>query len=195
MKDCQIYDQLCLIFNEPGLDGRYAQSSHYEGLEKKMEAVENTGFKSSPRSASMLPRSVAQTMPGQDNASSPAAVVDGNVLANGRKKRPFGTHLSPQHHMIAQERLNGMIAEAMLDMISASKLRGVARTHNNYQFSITNCIKALDEIQGIDQSLYFAALDLFDNSSQREIFLSLKGDKRLAWLQGKCKNAPPISAV
>ena len=191
IKDCLIYDQLCLIFNEPGLDGRYAQSSHYEGLEKKMEAIENTGMKSSPKSASM-----PQILPGQDNtSSSPAAAVHGNVLANGRKKRPSGMHLSPQHHAKDQERLNGIIAKAMLDMISASKLRVVSRTHENNQFSITSCIKALDEIEGIDQSLYFAALDLFDNSSQREIFLSLKCDKRLAWLQGKCQNAPAISVV
>lgn len=195
IKDCHIYDQLCLIFNEPGLDGRYAQSSHYEGLEKNMEALQNTGLKSSPRSASMLVGTVAQTMPRQDNAPSPAAGVNVNASANGRKKRPSETHLSPRHHAKDQERLNGIIAEAMLEMISASKLRVVARTQDNNQFSITNCIKALDEIRGIDQSLYFAALDLFDNSNQREIFLSLKCEKRLAWLQGKCKNASPVLVV
>lgn len=191
IKDCHIYDQLCLIFNEPGLDGRYAQSSHYEGLEKKIEGVETACLKPSPKRAS----TAAQTMPRQDSASLPATGVNMNVSANGRKRRPSETRLSPQHHAKDQERLNGILAEAMLDMISASKLRVVTRTQDNNLFSITNCIKALDEIQGIDQSLYFAALDLFDSSSQREIFLSLNCEMRLEWLQVKCKNASPISVV
>jgi len=79
------------------------------------------------------------------------------------------------------------MAEALLEMVAASKWREVAARQDEERFTITNCIEALDEIQKIDQHLYFAALDLFEDPTLRETFLSLKGDDlRLTWLQGKC---------
>ncbi|XP_051140375.1 uncharacterized protein LOC127257894 [Andrographis paniculata] len=77
------------------------------------------------------------------------------------------------------------IVDAMLEIAAASKMRAAAIMRNDERFSISKCIRVLDEMQGIDQSLYFYALDLFENSSAREIFISLKGERRLAWLQGK----------
>ena len=55
--------------------------------------------------------------------------------------------------------LNEAMVEALMDMVAASKLREVAMPKQNDRFSITNCIKALDEIEafeGIDSHLYFA---------------------------------------
>jgi hypothetical protein len=40
-------------------------------------------------------------------------------------------------------------------------------------------------MQGLDQRIYFFALDLFENPNARETFISLKNEKRLPWLQGK----------
>lgn len=72
-------------------------------------------------------------------------------------------------------------------MVAAYRLRTAVSTVSDDKFSITNCIRALDEIYGIYQQLYFSALDLFEDPSLRETFVSLKCDKiRLAWLQGKC---------
>ncbi|OMP08965.1 hypothetical protein COLO4_05955 [Corchorus olitorius] len=34
VKDCPIYEQLCTIFTDLSDDGKYAQSSHFEGLDK-----------------------------------------------------------------------------------------------------------------------------------------------------------------
>lgn len=83
------------------------------------------------------------------------------------------------------------IVEAMLEIAAASKMRANAILKNEDRFSISKCIKVLDELQGVDEQLYFLALDLFENnSSAREIFISLKGEKRLPWLQCKL-SAPP----
>ena len=85
------------------------------------------------------------------------------------------------------------MAKALSDMLAASKLRAVAMPEQDDRFNITNCIKALDEIEvteGIDSRLYFAALDLFEDLNLRETFVSLKSNKiRLTWLQGKCGSA------
>ncbi|XP_004495445.1 uncharacterized protein [Cicer arietinum] len=79
------------------------------------------------------------------------------------------------------------IVDAMLEIAAASKMRASIILKNEDRFSISKCIKVLDELQGVDERVYFHALDLFENSfSAREIFVSLKGEKRLPWLQGKC---------
>lgn len=82
--------------------------------------------------------------------------------------------------------LNGLIAKAIMEMALASKLTAQAISKCNQRFSIANSIKALDELQGINEEEYHAALDLLDNHTAREIFLSLKPDKRLPWLRTKC---------
>ncbi|XLT44285.1 hypothetical protein S245_037839 [Arachis hypogaea] len=96
-----------------------------------------------------------------------------------KKKRPSET-LIPS---LDQDGCDAM-AEALLEMVAASRLRTIVPTENDDKFSITNCIRALDEIQGIDQLLYFSALDLFEDPNLKETFISLKCDKiRLTWLQ------------
>jgi hypothetical protein len=82
------------------------------------------------------------------------------------------------------------IVDAMLEIAAASKMRAAAIMKNEDRFSISKCIKVLDEMQGVDQRIYFLALDLFENPSAREIFISLKSEKRLPWLQGKCNATP-----
>ncbi|XP_073058101.1 L10-interacting MYB domain-containing protein-like isoform X2 [Primulina eburnea] len=79
------------------------------------------------------------------------------------------------------------IAKGILEIASATKFRAEAIKKRNEEFSITDCIKALDELIGvISDQVYFGALDLFTNRNARETFLSLKVEKRSIWLQGKC---------
>ncbi|KAM7256703.1 hypothetical protein ACFE04_012444 [Oxalis oulophora] len=75
------------------------------------------------------------------------------------------------------------IVDAMLEIAAASKLRATAIMKHEDKYSISKCIKVLDETQGAEQHIYLFALDLFENPSAREIFMSLKTDKRLPWLQ------------
>ncbi|KAF8099824.1 hypothetical protein N665_0237s0075 [Sinapis alba] len=77
------------------------------------------------------------------------------------------------------------IANAIVEMAAASRLRTSALTQMRSRFSIAECIRELDGINGVAESVYFAALELFNNASARETFLSLKSDMRLAWLQWK----------
>lgn len=111
-----------------------------------------------------------------------------NNLENNKRKRSLEVNQSEQIQR-DQEILDSM-AEALLDMIAASKVKSVAMVSNKEKFSITNCVRALDEIVGIGESLYFAALDLFDDPCLRETFISLESsERRYLWLQGKCCHA------
>nr|DAD47043.1 TPA_asm: hypothetical protein HUJ06_016980 [Nelumbo nucifera] len=183
IKDCPIYEQLCTIFSEKGADGRYAQSSHYGESHKETTGMETPATASCPKSANTPFNPSRPSMFAQHDSSSPSRPD----TLDGRKKRRSETQSGQGLRMRNCDGTTGdAIAEAMLEMAAASKLRAVAMTQANDQFSISGCIKALDEMQGVDQNIYFAALDLFENPNLRETFVSLKNEKRLAWLQGKC---------
>ncbi|CAH2064402.1 unnamed protein product [Thlaspi arvense] len=85
------------------------------------------------------------------------------------------------------------IANAIFEMADASKLRTIVFTQLTSRFSLAECIRELDQIHGLAENVYFAALDFFNNPSARETFLSLKPDMRLAWLQWKCNAASRTS--
>ncbi|KAG8641497.1 hypothetical protein MANES_13G154501v8, partial [Manihot esculenta] len=76
--------------------------------------------------------------------------------------------------------------DAMLEIAAASKMRAAAIMKIEDCFSISRCIKVLDELQGVNQRIYFFALALFENPNSRETIISLKKERRLPWLQGKC---------
>ncbi|KAE8695122.1 3-isopropylmalate dehydrogenase [Hibiscus syriacus] len=69
----------------------------------------------------------------------------------------------------------------------ASKLRTAAVKQCNARYNIANCIKELDEMEGVEERVYFAALELFNNPRARQMFLSLKRGKRSTWLHRKCR--------
>ncbi|XP_018820454.1 L10-interacting MYB domain-containing protein-like isoform X1 [Juglans regia] len=177
VKDCPIYEQLCAIFIDSAAEGKYAQSSHYEELEKSA-GMDSAGLISCQDGG----------IPCSTNPSSSLIHVQGNMsaekviknIAQRKRKGPSETH-----SLLGQEIYDTM-AEALSEMVASLKSRAVVNTSSDDRFSITNCIRALDEIQDIEERLYFAALDLFEDPSLRETFISLKGEKiRLAWLQGK----------
>ncbi|XP_042495790.1 L10-interacting MYB domain-containing protein-like isoform X2 [Macadamia integrifolia] len=192
IKECPIYEQLCTIFSESGADGMYAQSSHYAELDRETLISDPAGSTSCPKATIMPVDPSLSLILGQDDSSSPSGVELNTT--DGRKKRRSKAPFSTSHRRKSQEAMNDALAEAMLEMATASKLRATAMSPSEDQFSITNCIRVLDEMSGIDHNLYFAALDLFEKPNPRETFLSLKSEKRLTWLQGKCV-VPSVSMV
>ncbi|KAF8405413.1 hypothetical protein HHK36_010319 [Tetracentron sinense] len=167
---CPIYKQLCTIFSDSGANGKYDQSSHYAELEEvSLQFSEHVDHLVQEESSSDSEED-ADIANGEDKCQSMAP-----PSSHPRKRR--------------LNRMEDVMAEAILEMAAASKLRAAAVTQSSNRFSITSCVKALDEMQGVDDQIYLAALDLFDRPNARETFLSLKSEKRLTWLKGKF-NAP-----
>ncbi|XP_015576992.1 L10-interacting MYB domain-containing protein [Ricinus communis] len=183
VKDCPIYEQLCAIFTDTSADGKYAQSSHFEGLEKTV-GNGSAGLTSHMVAGSSHSENPSSSRPMQGNPVLPDNIIKN--IAERKRKRQLETQSSSEQNKKDQE-INEAMAEALLEMVAASSWRKVSLTQKDKKFTIANCIKALDEIGDVDQQLYFAALDLFEDPNFRETFLSLKGDQlRLTWLQGKC---------
>lgn len=185
-KECPIYEQLCTIFADSGVDGKYAQSSHYGELNKSV-GIDQSGAES----ANPSPKTPSTSKFMLGNGSLPQNTS--KSAADKKRKRISEVGPISEQSQWNQE-LSDAMAEAFLDMIQSSRLRTATKPQIDERFTITNCIKALDKIEGIDDSLYYAALDLFENPNLREMFLSLQNDYlRLTWLQGKCGGFTPFS--
>lgn len=124
---------------------------------------------------------------GSSGSADDMTMVDGQgkhrpgALNSGRRKR-------------SRKATGDAIVDAMLEIAAASKMRAAAATRNEERFAISKCIKLLDELQGVDQNVYFYALDLFESPNARETFVSLKNERRLMWLNGKFATASSHSA-
>ncbi|XP_062102680.1 L10-interacting MYB domain-containing protein-like [Humulus lupulus] len=166
---CSIYKKLCTIFSESATNnGKHDQSA---------ELGERT------RS------NIGQTTPLclQQESSSESEETDDVV-----EIQDTGQPSTPRTGVRKRGRkgIDDAIAEAIFEMAAASKMRTTAiQQCNATKYSVTKCIKLLDEMQGVDEKLYLAALDMFNKPSSRETFMSLTGDKRLTWLRCKVHGA------
>lgn len=184
VKDCPIYEQLCAIFTDSSADGKYAQSSHFEGLDKSV-GNDAQGLSSchDAGTGTALPDNPSNSKLAE---STPSSEKPTRSVGDRKRKRPSEAQPAPNQTTKDGEIVDTM-AGALLEMVAAWRSKtGATSTQADDRFSITNCIKALDEIGEADDSLYFAALNLFEDPNLRETFLSLKGNSlRLSWLQVK----------
>ncbi|KAK6936073.1 Myb/SANT-like domain, partial [Dillenia turbinata] len=49
-------------------------------------------------------------------------------------------------------------------------------------FSITNCVKCLELIEGVDGNTYIKAINMFKDADWREMFMAMSAERRLVWL-------------
>lgn len=162
---CPIYKQLCTIFSERSTNGAFNGSA-----ENEIHCPEPLSmFKEEQLSSES--EDEANTEDEQYKLQS-TNTSSGVARKRGRKG------------------IDDVIANAILEMAAASKLKAAAIKQFNDRFSISDCVRVLDQMQGVDDHVYYSALDLFNNPNARETFLSLKVEKRLTWLYGKCSALP-----
>ncbi|VFR03593.1 unnamed protein product [Cuscuta campestris] len=183
IKECPVYEELCLIFEEPDADGKYAQSSHYGELDKSAVAVavdHHTSFIDSENASPMTPLPLT---------SFPGSMGGKSGTEKKRKRLPED---SAENSRDDGEMIN-VISQTLQEMIASSKMVVGSLGYGpplqtDKKFTISKCIQALDDIEGIHDALYYPALDLFEDPTLREMFLSLHSSVRLTWLQGRLTN-------
>lgn len=163
---CPIYKELCTIFSEPPTNGKHDHPAEHEGGDPNSCPPE-------------------QEVSSSDSEEANDAVNDQETI---QPSTPSTTGIRKR----GRKGIDDAIAGAILEMAAASKLRTAATQQHNARYTIANCIAELDKMQGVDEQVYFAALDLFNKPIAREVFLSLKGEKRLIWLLRKCTSDPVL---
>ncbi|KAL2907176.1 L10-interacting MYB domain-containing protein [Bienertia sinuspersici] len=157
---CPIYKQLCTIFSES------AKTETTNGLSEKGGGLDPASNVTEDGSTG------SEEVACVTNEQEKSPCLDTPVQATRKRGR---------------KGLDDMMSDAIFEMAAASRMRAEAIQQCSQKFTISKCVNALDELEGVDETVYLGALDLFNSAVAREIFLSLKADKRLIWLQGKCK--------
>uniref|UniRef100_A0A7N0UFZ6 Myb/SANT-like domain-containing protein n=2 Tax=Kalanchoe fedtschenkoi TaxID=63787 RepID=A0A7N0UFZ6_KALFE len=168
---CPFYRELSIIFAD------MVSKSNGSYLESVQNNNEVTYYKSS------LPDNLTVKVEESSSES------EDDAMGDDQDKYEQSTPRTPSGRKRGRKGVDGSIAAAILEMASASKLKTTAIKLQHSRYSISNCIKELDKLQDVDEDIYYAALDLFDNRVAREMFLSLKVDKRLTWLVGKMRRS------
>ncbi|CAN6698813.1 unnamed protein product [Malus baccata var. baccata] len=166
---CPFYKELCTMFSEPPTNGKHDHPAEHEGGD--------------PNSRPSEPLSLNQEESSSDSE-------EGDDAVNGQETIQPTTPSTTAIRKRGRKSIDDAIAGALLEMAAASRLRTAAAQQRDARYTIATCIEELDKMQGVDEHVYFAALDLFNKSVAREMFLSLKGEKRLIWLRNKCTAAP-----
>lgn len=185
IKGCLLYKKLCTLFSE-SVNGRYSQSSHDFESDKAVDGIDTAwSSEESPETANVSENPVTQSPSAPDEVTSRS---DGQI-----SKRQLATLPSPSSNQkkVCRRDDNATVIDGMKEMGSSSRSRStITPFQSGDPFSISNCAKTLNEMQGVDEFLYLAAMDLFEEDPvRRETFISIRSDIRLAWLKGKC-NAP-----
>ncbi|KDP24000.1 hypothetical protein JCGZ_25388 [Jatropha curcas] len=187
---CPIFKQLGVIFSDA-----LNNENHEESAEQEEEFPSSVPFE---RPFSTI-REVEPLNTIQEDEESSESEDEDDVADDQEKYQPSTRSTTVVHSTSTaldsanaanrkrgRKGIDDAIAGAISHMAAASRLRTAAIRQISERYSVADCIKELDAMQGVEEGIYFAALDLFDNPNAREIFLSLKGDKRMIWLRGKC---------
>lgn len=172
-KECPIFKQLCILFSGSEAEGRYVQSGHDFELDHEIVTA------NAPEAASMSAEPVA------DEASSQPG--DDMNIPDGWNKRRITT-LNQCFQRRTHTEASHNVEDAVLETACRRKKRASMLSQRSDQFSISSCIKVLNEMEGVEEDLYLAALDLFQDPDRRETFISIRSDIRMPWLKGKCSS-------
>ncbi|KAI3461407.1 hypothetical protein Pfo_018070 [Paulownia fortunei] len=61
-------------------------------------------------------------------------------------------------------------------------IKNVGEYPDSAGFSITNCVKCLESIEGVDSNTYLKAIKMFKDADWREMFMAMSARRRLDWL-------------
>ncbi|BFG17670.1 hypothetical protein CerSpe_039440 [Prunus speciosa] len=182
-KECPIFKQLCTLFSESKAEETYILSSHDVKLNQQTVNVVGT-----PETASVS----AEPEPAVDEASS--RLSEEVNMSSGRNKRRIKTQTlsSSRQRRVCRETSNTNVdAVSQHEEVPSTNKRAAgaaAVVHSGDRFSISSCIEVLNEMAGVDEELYLAASDLFQDPDRRETFICIKSEIKLAWLKAKCKH-------
>lgn len=174
-KECPIFKQLCILFSGPEAEGRYVQSSHDFELDHEMVTTD------SPKA---LAASISSEQVADEASSRP--LDDMNISDRWSKHRI--TNFNQSFRRRTHTEASHSVEDAILETPCVSTKRRSTLSQRSGEFSISSCIKILNEMEGVAEDLYLAALDLFQDPDRRETFISIRSDIRMPWLKGKCSS-------
>ncbi|XP_042504465.1 L10-interacting MYB domain-containing protein-like [Macadamia integrifolia] len=104
------------------------------------------------------------------------------------KKRKFVKDTTSRHKKSRNAEL--MIAQAISGMALNSKLNA-EQVINSRHYSYDKCLEELQELEGLDDSVFVKAVKFLRDEKNAIAFMTLKGPRRLFWLKTECQAEVP----
>ncbi|XP_058009125.1 L10-interacting MYB domain-containing protein isoform X2 [Hevea brasiliensis] len=178
---CPIYKQLGVIFSEPLTNGNHDQPAELEEeapsavpFKETLNNIQEEESSSESEDEDDVADNQETFQPATHIATTIVHGTSATTIVHGTSATTVMDNTTAANRKRGRKGIDDAIAGAILRMAAASRLKTAAIKQISERYSIADCIKELDAMQGVEEGVYFAALDLFDNPNAREIFLSLK---------------------
>ncbi|XP_010243131.1 PREDICTED: L10-interacting MYB domain-containing protein-like isoform X2 [Nelumbo nucifera] len=176
------YNDLCVIYGNPIVDGRYSCSGHDVVLEDTPEVKIEVEGPHSPTSAAHGDPIIAT----QESSSHSAGDVD---TSNQQSKRPFAAPSTFEHSRKRLRTIDECMVEALRQMALAvtSLANKKKENENETPATLEKVVNALQAIPDIDEDLFLDACDLLEDEQKAKMFLALDATIRKKWLMRKLR--------
>ncbi|RVW41271.1 L10-interacting MYB domain-containing protein [Vitis vinifera] len=168
-KGCPMFNELGIIFGDPAQCKVVFPLAQYpSGNEEKLELED--------ASTNATPSAFPSDSSDEKDYSSPSS-------HRRRERSP-----TPTSHIQGKREFRTLeMGEALKEWAEASKAKTptLSRFEESSQcnaFSITNCVRCLESIEGVDGSTYIKAIKMFKDVDWREMFMAMSAERRLVWL-------------
>ncbi|CDP07076.1 unnamed protein product [Coffea canephora] len=181
-RGCPLYNELGVIYGEPvGKSTNVSQVAQCS-LDTDVKCLEDQSTNASPSESvrgssdnedypSRSVRQRCQKLPSLRNEVQEVKdlrlIVDGGALEPTQIIVPSST-ANKKHTDVAY--------------LQTPATNHVGTLPSSSPFSITNCVRCLESIQGIDATTYLKAIKMFKDVDWREMFMAMSAERRLDWL-------------
>ncbi|XP_057956182.1 L10-interacting MYB domain-containing protein-like [Malania oleifera] len=169
-KGCPMYIELGIIFGDPAAKFKYASPLALYSMddEDKLE-MEDASTNATP-SAFQCKSSDAKDYPSQS-------------VRRRRERSPTPTsHVQGKREARTTETGETLKEWAEVTNTRTPTLSNLEASPQSSTFSITNCVKCLESIEGVDGNTYVKAIKMFKDVDWREMFMAMSEERKLVWL-------------
>lgn len=164
-----MFNELGAIFGDPAqCKAVFPLNQYPSGNEEKLELEDG--------STNATPSAFQSDSSGKKECPSPSS-------CHRRERSP-----TPTSHVRGKREFRTLeVGEALKEWAEASKAKTptISRFEESSQcnaYSITNCVRCLESIEGVDGSTYIKAIKMFKDVDWREMFMAMSAERRLVWL-------------
>ncbi|KAJ4952155.1 hypothetical protein NE237_028987 [Protea cynaroides] len=174
------YNDLCVIYGHPTIDGRQSCSGH------DVNHDNTPGMEIEVWEDPISPISAGYGDPFIDTQESSSQSDEAMDISNQRDKRPFAL-LSTLESSRKMPRLsNQSMVDALREMaIAVTSL--ASKKENDSSNTLENVVNALKAVPDIDEDLFLDACDLLEDEQKAKMFLALDATIRKKWLMRKLR--------
>ncbi|OVA03953.1 Myb/SANT-like domain [Macleaya cordata] len=172
---CPIYEELCIVFGDTTASGNQRYASAEDKVTKDVPTNHYVLDEERDDHETPIPNS---------RQGSTAFIEENEVESSVKKISDRGKRkFSHEQQQSKKETNSSGLSDALFAIADATKSKYVASNPEANPYSIPNCTKHLQFIEGVSIQSVMAALEKFQQPGWRQAFMSLDLDLQMEWLK------------